>query len=225
MTKPHTIFITDDHTLFRDGLKAIISRNKKFEVIGEAGTFKEAINALKKLKPDLAIVDITLPDRSGVELIREIRRDNSDMRIIVVSMHSKSDYVVKAFQAGATGYVVKESASERLIEGVDAVLRGEYYMDGSVSQEVIKKLMDNPDKEARLSDSAYGSLTQREQEIMALLAEGMSTKKVADTLFISRKTVENHKSNIMNKLNVHSTVELVRYAARIGIIDIDLWKK
>ena len=225
MNNKKSILIIDDHPLFREGLKAIIERNSKFEVVGEAGKGREGLRMVKKLKPDLVLVDISLPDQSGIQLTREIRTLLPDTLVMIISMHSKIDYIAEAFQAGATGYVVKESASERLMNGLEYVLRGEYFLDSSVSHEVVKKLMESPGKEAKITDEAYGSLTPREQEVMRLLSEGLSAKEVAGKLFISPKTVENHRSNIMSKLGLHSTVELIRYAAKLGLIDVDLWKE
>jgi DNA-binding NarL/FixJ family response regulator len=139
-------------------------------------------------------------------------------------MHSKIDYIAEAFQAGATGYVVKESASERLLQGLISVAKGDYYLDSSVSHAVVENLMKSPLKAAKITDADYATLTPREQEVMRLLAEGLSSKEVAEKLFISPKTVENHRANIMNKLDLHSTIELIRYAAKLGLIDVDLWK-
>ena len=225
MIPKKTILIVDDHPLFREGLKTIISHNPGYEVIGEAGNGRKALRMVKKLKPDLVLLDISLPDQSGVELIGEIGGLSTATRVLMISMHSKIDYIVRAFQAGARGYIAKESASEKLIQGINTVLNGDYFMDTSVSQKVVKKLAGLTEKETIGADAAYDNLTPREQEIMVLVAEGLSTNEISERLFISPKTVENHRSNLMRKLDLHSTIEIVRYAAKLGLIDIDLWKE
>jgi len=220
-----SVLIIDDHPLFREGLKSIIAIDRHFEVKAEAGNAREGLKMAKDIQPDVALVDISLPDQSGMELTRQIRETIPDTKVMIVSMHSKIDYIVEAFQAGATGYVVKDSAAERLIQGLNAVTSGEYFLDSSISHEVVSRLMKSPVKEARVSDMEYGRLTPREQEIMRLLAEGLPKSKIADRLCISIKTVENHRSNIMKKLDLHSAMDLVRYAARLGLIDVDQWKE
>ena len=224
MVQNKSILIVDDHPLFREGLKTVLERDSRFKVVGEAGNGREGLRMARKLKPDLVVVDISLPDDNGIQLTREIRRFLSESRIIIVSVHSRVDYISEAFQAGATGYVVKESASDRLLEGLEAVAKGEYFIDSSVSRQVARKLIEFPSKEAKITDAAYGTLTPREQEVMRLLAEGLTPKEIAEKLFISSKTVENHRANIMKKLDLHSTMELIRYAAKVGLIDVDLWK-
>ena len=224
MTDKKTLLIVDDHALFRDGLRAIIQGSPRYEVTGEAGSGKAALAAAKKLKPDLALVDISLPDQSGLELINGIKRVSPRTKVMIVSMHSKIDYIAKAFQAGAKGYIVKDSASDKLLQGIDHVLKGDYFMDTSVSQEVVKRLMGLQTKEIKITNAAYESLTPREQEVMVLVAEGFSSSDIGEKLFISVKTVENHRSSIMKKLDIHSVIEIVRYAAKLGLIDIDAWK-
>ena len=225
MVPKKTILIVDDHPLVREGLDSILKTAADYEVVGQAGNARGAIKIVKSLKPNLVLLDLGLPDKSGIELAREIRNISPPTRILIVSMHSSVDYIVKAFQAGATGYMTKESATERLLKGVEFVLNGEYFMDGAVSHTVVKELMQTPEKEMKIADAGYETLTSREQEVMVLLAEGCSAKEAAEKLFISPKTVENHRTNILNKLGLHSTLELVRYAARLGLVDVDLWKE
>lgn len=219
-----TVLIVDDHPLFRQGIKALLEKKPEYEVSDEAGTGKEAIQKAKNLKPDLIVMDISLPDQNGIETTREILNILPDTRILILSMHSKIDYITEAFQAGAKAYVVKESAATGLINGLDTISKGEYFLDSSLSQEVANRLMETPTKKTKAKDLAYGALTPREQEILRLLAEGMTPKTIAEKLFISPKTVENHRASIMSKLDLHSTIELVRYAAKLGLIDVDLWK-
>ncbi|MBP1741210.1 MAG: DNA-binding response regulator [Deltaproteobacteria bacterium] len=224
MVKKKSVLVVDDHPLVREGLKVIIGRSSKFEVVGEAGAASEGFRMVEELKPDLVLLDISLPDESGIELTRRIKRALPEVRILIVSMHSKIDYITEAFKAGATGYMVKESAAERLLAAMESVATGEHYLDSPVSHSVIEKLIKSPGKDAQITNGAYGSLTSREQEIMSMLAKDLSAKEIADKLFISPKTVENHRSNIMKKLGLHSSIELARYAARLGLIDVDEWK-
>jgi DNA-binding NarL/FixJ family response regulator len=226
MVKKKTILIVDDHPLVREGLKVIIGRSSNFEVVGEAGAAREGLRMAEGLKPDLVLLDISLPDESGLELARRIRTTLPDTRILVISMHSGIDYVAQSFKAGATGYMVKDSAAARLRNALESVAKGDYYLDSSLSPQVVEELIRTPGKEIpRIKDATYRSLTPREQEIMPLLAKDLSVKEIADQLFISPKTVENHRTNIMNKLGLRTSLELARYAARLGLIDVDEWKE
>ncbi|HWR91008.1 MAG TPA: response regulator transcription factor [Desulfobacterales bacterium] len=224
MTHKKTILLVDDHTLFREGLKAIICRNPLYEVVGETGRGDAALQMARTLRPDLALVDISLPDQSGIEVTLQLKKALPKTAVMMVTMHSKVDYIVNAFKAGATGFVTKDSAPERLLQAMDVVLKGEYFLDSAVSQKVVQRLAGIKADAKSMTDTGYETLTAREQEIFALLAEGHSLKHIGERLFISPKTVENHRTNIMRKLGVRSTIELIRYAAKVGIIDIDLWK-
>jgi DNA-binding NarL/FixJ family response regulator len=224
VVREKTVLIIDDHPLFREGVKAIIARDDSFEVVGEAGSGKQGLELAKELEPGLILMDISLPDGNGIELTREIRALFPETRIIVLSMHSKIDHITDAFAAGATGYMVKESATDRLLQALEVVLKGEYFLDTALSHKVVEKLMTFPEEDAAIRDGRYETLTRREQQIMRLLAEGLSVRKIAEKLFISPKTVDNHRTHIMSKLDLHSSHELVKYAAKLGLIDIDLWK-
>ena len=224
MTKKKSILIVDDHPLVREGLKVTLGRGSDFEVVGEAGTAHQGLRMARELKPDIMLIDISLPDESGIELTRKITSALPGTRILIVSMYVKMDYIAEVFRAGAIGYLAKESAPERLTSALESVAKGERYLDGPVANSVIQQLVNTPEKDTKISDGAYMTLTPREQEMLRVLAEGLSVQEIADRFFISPKTVENHRTNIMNKLGLRGAVELARYAARIGLIDIDRWK-
>ena len=220
MVSKKRILIVDDHTLFRKGLKAIIGNDNGFEVTGEAGNAADGLLLAGETKPDIMIIDITLPDKDGIKLTREIRRDFPEIKVMIVSMHSKTDYIVEAFRAGALSYIVKDSATENLISGLHSVSKGVHYIDNSIAKEVILGLQDTDYKKKNKED-AYGCLTNREQQVFRLLVEGALVKEIAGKLFISPKTVENHRGNIMKKLDIHSTVELIRYAVDVGLVEMN----
>jgi DNA-binding NarL/FixJ family response regulator len=218
------VLLIDDHPLFRAGVKSLLETNATFEVVGEAGTAREGLESARKLRPELVILDISLPDQNGLEVARQLRGLFPDIRILIVSMHAKIDYITESFRAGALGYVIKESAADRLVQGLEAVSRGEYFLDSALSHKVVEKILKFPTKEAGMTDEKYGTLTPREEQVLRLLAEGKNPKEIGEKLYISPKTVENHRANIMEKLNLHSTLELIRYAVRLGLVDPDLWK-
>lgn len=215
------VLIVDDHPLFREGLRARITRDADFQVIAEAGTAADGLCKAKELTPDIVVIDISLPDQSGLQLTQEILNAVPETNIMIVSMHSGIDYVLDALHAGAIGYVVKGSASERLMEGLEAVAQGRYFLDSALSEEIAKKLMELLPQVSEVLEAGYGSLTPRQQEVMRLLASGFSNKGIADVLCISPKTVENHRSQIMEKLGLRSSVELGHCAAKLGLIGTD----
>lgn len=221
MPSKYKILIIDDHPMFRDGLKTIVRTGAAYEIAGEAGNCAEGLAQARSIKPDLVIVDISLPDGNGIDLARDILALAPQTKVVMLSMHSKVDFIATAFQAGVSGYLAKESSREQLLQALDAVMAGRQYLDGSLSPRVVTELLARPNEETRTTDAAYGKLSRREQQVLRLLAEGHAPAVIAERLFISRKTVENHRTNILAKLGIKSPVALVRYAARLGLIDLE----
>lgn len=221
MAPKYKLLIIDDHPMFRDGLKTIVRLNPAYEIAGEAGTCAEGLALARSIRPDLVIVDISLPDGNGIDLARDILAQIPLAKVVMLSMHSKVDFIATAFQAGVSAYLAKESSREQLLQALDAVMAGRQYLDGSLSPRVVTELLSRPSEETRMADASYGKLSRREQQVLRLLAEGLAPAVIAERLFISRKTVENHRTNILTKLGIKSPVALVRYAARLGLIDLD----
>lgn len=219
-----TILIVDDHTLFREGLKVLLKKSPRFTVAGEAGSVQEAVARSKELKPDIVLIDIALPGENGIQGIQRILECNWQPSVIVISMYSKCDFIIAALKAGATGYLIKDSTPDMLIEALDKVAAGNYFFDPSTLSEIVQFVLDQNIQRTSVSETNYDRLTRREQEIMRLVAKGLSTKEIAGKLFISPKTVENHRAKIMEKLAVDNIVDLVKYAAKLGIIDIRNWE-
>ena len=223
MVQERSVLIVDDHPLFREGLKAIIGRDVRFKVVGEAGNGSEGLRMARQLRPALIVMDISLPDKNGIQLARELRDLLPETHIMIVSVHSKIDYIAEAFQAGVTGYVVKESASARLLTGLESVSKGEYFLDDSIAPAVVGRLKKFSGKGRKITDAGYGTLTSREQEVMRMMVEGLSCRKIAEALSVTPKTIRNYSSEIIKKLGIRNIAELVRYAAKIGLIDVEVW--
>jgi DNA-binding NarL/FixJ family response regulator len=219
-----SILLVDDHNLFREGLKMIIRRDSRFAVVAEAKNAEEGIRSALRVKPDIVLLDISLPGRGGIDLARELHAKLPNSRIVMVSMFSRPDLVTEAVEAGAAGYVNKGSSPETLLHCIQMVADGQFYMDGAVSQELIGALGSKGSDTSGVTNREYGRLSPREQEVLRMIADGIPTRNIAERLFISLKTVENHRSNILHKLELKTTVDLVRYAARIGLIDVETWR-
>jgi len=215
-----TILLVDDHTLFREGLKGLLKQSPVFKVVAEAGTVKDALAEALELTPDLVLMDISLTETNGIEGTRLLVEKLPGVKVIVISMYSNMDYIIAAIQAGASGYLVKDTTPDMLLNALDTVIRGNYFFDHRTLEEIVQFIMEQKDIRPSKSEGNYDRLTRREQEVMRLVAQGLSSKEIGAKLFISPKTVENHRTKIMEKLEMDSLVDLVKYAAKLGIIKI-----
>lgn len=210
------IILADDHAMMRHGLRLLLEQQKDFLVVGEARDGREAINLAESLHPDVALLDIGMPNLNGIEAARQISSKRPEVAIVVLSMHSDEGYVLRALRAGARGYLLKESPEEDLVQAIRATREGKAFFSPTVSrmlvEDYVRQLRD------RDIEDSYDLLTAREKEILQLIAEGNSNKNVANRLNLSLYTVETHRSNILEKLNLHSVPELILYAVRKGVI-------
>ena len=219
------ILIIDAHPLIREGFKSIIGRQARFELIGEADRGEDGLRLAEELHPDLVVMEISLPDINGLDLTRRLSRQAPASRILIVSIHDGIDYVSEAFRAGARGYMVKAASLDHLIQGLEAVAAGEYFMDRVVSYQVVRQMITATPPKTQVTDARYETLTPREKEVTRLLVAGLSIKEIGAQLFISPKTVENHRTNLMNKMGFQSTLDLIKYAVKHDLVDPDQWKQ
>ncbi len=210
------ILVADDHTIIRSGLRVLLERQPGFQVVGEAADGRQAVELARSLRPDVVMLDIAMPNLNGIEAARQICGELPRAAVVILSMHADEGYVLKALKAGARGYLLKDSAEADIIEAVRAVHAGKAFF----SPEISKMLVEDYVRQARQRgmDDSYELLTTREREILQLLAEGKANKDIAAMLNLSVYTVETHRSNILQKLNLHSLPELVLYAVRKGVI-------
>ena len=213
---PVRVLLADDHGIVRRGLHYLLERSPGFEVIGEAGDGREAVRLAEELNPDVIVMDIAMPNLNGIDATAQIVRRRPETGVIILSMHSDETYLVRALSAGAKGYLLKDSAEADLIRAVQAVSQGRPFFSPVIAQTLLEDYMRRLQQQ-NLKDS-YDLLTDREKEVLQLLAEGKSNKEVASLLSLSLYTVETHRSNLMQKLNLHSTAEIVLYAVRKKII-------
>jgi DNA-binding NarL/FixJ family response regulator len=212
------ILLADDHKLLRQTLRRFLESEDEFELVGEAGDGRQALEAVAKLQPDILLLDIMMPGLNGLEVTRRVRQDFPDTRVLVLSMHPEKAYVVKALQNGASGYVVKQADVTDLIDGVRAVARGERYVSPRISHLAIEAL----ERElATATFDPYETLSTREREVFQLVAEGCTSPEVGARLYISTRTVETHRANISRKLGVRNQTELLRFAIERGLIEVE----
>lgn len=216
MAAPYSILLADDHTMFRRGVRRIIQSISDTEVVGEASDGFELLELLKKTVPHLVIMDISMPNLRGLEATREIKIINPAVKVLILTMHKDKEYLYHAFSAGAEGYLLKEDADSELVSAIDTLRRGGTYISPLLSTQLADLFMQKSRPTAEQLSSPGELLTTREREIIKLIAEGKSSKEVAELLFISSRTVQHHRANIMRKLNIKKTADLVKYAIQKG---------
>lgn len=211
------LVLVDDHVVVRSGLKMLLDEVEDVEILGEGGTARQAIELVSSLKPDVVLMDIGLPDMSGIDAARQIKNSHPETAIVALTIHEDEEYFFKMLEAGASGYVPKRAAPDELLTAIRAAARGEVYLYPSLAKLLVRGYLtqDAPPRE----ENSLDGLTAREQEVLSHLADGASNELIAEVLYISPKTVARHRENIMRKLNLHSRSELVKYAIRKGIIE------
>lgn len=213
------IIIADDHEIMRKGLRALLEARPEWQVISEASTGREAVEKAKELQPNVAVLDIGMPELNGLEATRHIVHESPQTQVLILTMHESEQMVRDVLDAGARGYVLKSDAARDLVNAVDALSQHRTFFSSRISDILLQAYLHGPERPLQPQASARTRLTAREREIVQLLAEGKSNKEVANALNISVKTAETHRTNIMNKLDLHSISELVRYAVRNNIVE------
>lgn len=216
------VLIADDHAVVREGLRKLLEEQTDMEVVGEATDGVQTVRKAKQLAPDVAIIDIAMPELSGLEAVSLIKEAVPDTQIVVLSMHKKDAYVHRILTSGALGYVLKASPTTDVLEAIRSAYRGEYFLSSKINSKLITTFLES--RKEKPAVSGYDLLSEREQQVFRLLVEGRSTAEIADVLCISSKTVEKHRANIMRKLDIHNMVAMVKYAIKIGIIGPELWE-
>ena len=216
MKKKNRIFIAEDHAILRQGLKSLLSSRDDLEVVGEAEDGLETIRCIGESKPDLILLDLSMPRMDGISAIKEIKKSYPETKILALTMHKKEEYILEVFKSGAEGYCLKSSDYEELLMAINAVLSGKQFISPEVSEKVLEGYLEGQKKIKE--KSSWDTLTQREREVLKLVGEGYKNKEIADYLCISIKTVEKHRANIMQKLGLHTASALTSYAIEIGLV-------
>jgi two-component system response regulator NreC len=214
------IILVDDHQLVRDGIKALLTGIPDLEIIGEASGAGELFRELENLKPDLLIMDISLPEISGIEITKKIRSEYTGIKVLILSMYNSEEFILNSIKAGARGYLPKNTSRDELLEAIYTINKGEEFFSESISKIMLKSYIKRAANDDQTEDKTHAVLTSREIEILKLYVEGLINKEISDKLDISIRTVETHKNHIMRKLGLKSTVELVKFAIRNNIAEI-----
>jgi two-component system, NarL family, response regulator NreC len=209
------VLLVDDHAVVRTGLHMLLGQEEDIEIVGEAGSGREALNSIAQLHPDLVLMDIGLPDMTGIEVTRQVKQTWPEVAVVALTIHEDEEYFFQMLQAGANGYVPKRAAPEELLTALRTAANGGVYLYPSLAKLLVRDYLSG---EREAAADTLDGLTDREQEVLVHLAEGATNQDIAETLNISPKTVARHRENIMRKLNLHSRSELVKYAIRKGII-------
>jgi DNA-binding NarL/FixJ family response regulator len=216
MGTPKKVVIAEDHKLFRDGLKSMLSSRDDLHVVGEAQDGLEAIRCVKHNKPDLLLLDLSMPRLSGISVMKDIKSQFPNVKILALTIHESDQYVLEAFEAGADGYCIKDAGRDELMVAINSVLEGKTYISPGIADNVLEGYLE--ENKRLKTKTAWDTVTRREREVLKLLAEGYLNKEIAEFLHISVKTVEKHRANIMNKLDLHNASTLTAYAIEKGLV-------
>lgn len=213
------LLLADDHTMMREGLKSLLTKESGMEVVGEAENGRQLLELVRKAGAHIVVMDVSMPDLNGIEATRKLLKDNSNIKVVALSGHANREFVREMLKAGASGYVLKTRACEELVQAIREVMKGKKYLSPDIACGVVDEYVEL--SAATSKDVAFIVLTDREREALQLMSEGKSTKEIADDMGISVKTMETHRRNIMEKLNLHSVAELTKYAIREGLTSVD----
>lgn len=223
---PIRVLLADDHDILREGLRVLLEMVGDIEVVGEARTGSEAVAAVQRLRPDVALMDVGMPGLDGVEAARRIRQQVPETRVLFLTMHEADDYFFRALRAGAAGYIIKRTAAADLVTAVRAVANGESFLSPGVARtlltEYTERISQPAAERAETAGDAYETLTSREREVLQLVSEGSTNQEIADRLDLSVKTVQSHRAAVMEKLGLRDVTHLVRYAVRRGLVDPEI---
>ena len=217
METKHQVFIVEDHQLFREGLKSMLVGRDDMEIVGEAEDGLEAVRRIRKVKPGLVLLDLSMPRMGGISVMREIKRDLPDTKILALTIHESDQFVLEAFDAGTDGYCIKDASRQELMVAIDSVLQGKVYISPDISNQVLEGYLSG--RKTLRKETRWDTVTQREREVLKLLAEGYTNKEIGDFLHISVKTVEKHRANLIGKLDLHNVAQLTAYAIEKGIVE------